>query len=212
MEQRGWRLSVKKTFDRVVAGVGLVAVSPVLVGAAVAVRATIGAPILFRQTRPGYKAQPFEFLKFRTMTTGAGTDAERTTRVGRFLRATSIDELPQLVNVLRGELSLIGPRPLLMEYLDRYTRQEMRRHDVLPGITGLAAISGRNNLAWDERLRLDVEYVDRWSLWLDAEILLKTAYKVAIREGASGDVVTPEFRPTTSIGTNTNGPRHGGSA
>lgn len=205
MEQRGWRLAVKKSFDRVVAATGLVVCAPILAGAAVAVRVSMGSPVLFRQTRPGHRAQPFEFLKFRTMRSGPGSDAERMTRVGRFLRSTSLDELPQLINVLRGELSLVGPRPLLMSYLDRYTPEEMRRHDVMPGITGLPAISGRNHLSWDDRFRLDLEYVDQWSLLLDAKILARTFVKVVLREGSSGEVVTPELRPHATNGTQTKG-------
>jgi lipopolysaccharide/colanic/teichoic acid biosynthesis glycosyltransferase len=122
-------------------------------------------------------------------------DSERMTRFGRFLRSTSLDELPQLINVVRGELCFIGPRPLLTEYLERYTPEEMRRHDVMPGMAGLPAIHGRNILSWEDRFRLDIEYVDNWSLLFDAEILLKTIYKAVIREGASGELLTPEFRP-----------------
>lgn len=201
MKQEGWRLLVKKAVDRTVAAIALVATSPILAGAAVAVRASMGSPVFFKQTRPGRYGEPLGFLKLRTMREASGPDgrplpdAERMTAVGRFLRNTSIDELPQLVNVLRGELSLVGPRPLLMSYLPRYTPDEMRRHDVMPGITGLAAVSGRNHLSWEDRFRLDLEYVDNWSLALDAKILALTAWKVLTREGASGDVVTTELRP-----------------
>jgi lipopolysaccharide/colanic/teichoic acid biosynthesis glycosyltransferase len=203
MEQRGWRLLVKKTFDRSVAAVGLVTLAPLLGVAAVAVRVSMGAPVLFRQTRPGHKTKRFELVKFRTMKEAYGPDgralpdAERMTRVGTLLRQTSIDELPQLLCVLRGDLSLVGPRPLLVEYLDRYTASEMRRHDVMPGITGLPAVSGRNALSWDDRFRLDGEYVDNWSLMLDAKILLKTAWKVLGRKGVSmeGHATSPELRP-----------------
>lgn len=187
---------MKKFFDRSVAAAGLVATSPILVGAAVAIRATSGSPVLFRQVRPGFREQPFELLKFRTMRPGPGGDAARMTAVGRFLRSTSVDELPQLINVLRGELSLVGPRPLLMEYLMRYTPDERRRHEVMPGITGLPAVSGRNTLSWEARFRLDNEYVDNWSLLLDAKILLKTVHKVIAREGTSGDTITTRLRPT----------------
>lgn len=203
MKQAGWRLVVKKSIDRAVAAAALVVTAPIMAGAAVAVRASMGSPVLFRQTRPGRYGEPLGFLKFRTMREANGPDgrplpdAERMTGVGRFLRNTSIDELPQLVNVLRGELSLVGPRPLLMSYLSRYTPDEMRRHDVMPGITGLAAISGRNHLSWEDRFRFDLEYVDNWSLALDAKILLLTAFKVLTREGASGDVVTTELRPAS---------------
>jgi lipopolysaccharide/colanic/teichoic acid biosynthesis glycosyltransferase len=205
MEQKGWRLAAKKTVDRTIAAAGLVALSPLLAVTAIGVKITMGSPVLFRQRRPGYKTKPFELLKFRTMRDARDRhgrslpDKERMTRFGQFLRSTSLDELPQLVNVIRGELSFIGPRPLLMEYLDRYTPEEMRRHDVMPGMAGLPAIYGRNNLSWEERFRLDVEYVDNWSLLFDATIFVKTVYKaVMLREGASGELLTPELRPPTT--------------
>lgn len=204
MEQKGWRLAVKKGIDRAIAAAGLVALSPVIAATAVGVRATMGSPVLFRQVRPGYKTKPFELLKFRTMRDAHDRngkplpDSERMTGFGRFLRSTSLDELPQLVNVLRGELAFIGPRPLLTEYLERYTPEEMRRHDVMPGMAGLPAIYGRNNLSWEERFRLDIEYVDNWSLLFDAKIFVKTVYKaIVLREGASGELLTPEFRSPT---------------
>lgn len=201
MDQKGWRLVVKKTFDRTIAAGALVALAPVLGATAIGVRLTMGSPVLFRQVRPGFRTRPFQVLKFRTMRDARDRhgrqlpDSERMTRFGRFLRSTSLDELPQLINVLRGELCFIGPRPLLTEYLQRYTPEEMRRHDVMPGIAGLPAIHGRNILSWEDRFRLDIQYVDNWSLLLDAEILLKTIYKTVIREGASGELLTPEFRP-----------------
>lgn len=205
MEQKGWRLSVKKAIDRTAAALGLVATAPLLAGAAVAVRVTMGAPVVFRQERPGLHARPFTIWKFRTMSDARDRDgnllpdAARLTRVGRFLRRTSIDELPQLWCVLRGDLSLVGPRPLLMRYLPRYTPHEMRRHEVLPGITGLAAVSGRNLISWEEKFRLDVEYVDTWSLGLDARILARTILKVLTAEGvgAAGQEIMPELRPET---------------
>jgi lipopolysaccharide/colanic/teichoic acid biosynthesis glycosyltransferase len=209
MEQKGWRLIVKKALDRSVAAVGLIACTPILSVTAVAVRATMGAPVFFRQRRPGHMGRPFEVVKFRTMRNAVNSDgtplpdSERLTGVGNFLRRTSIDELPQLWNVLVGDLSLVGPRPLLMEYLERYTPDEMRRHDVLPGITGLPAVSGRNTLSWDDRFRLDLQYVDQWSLLLDAKILALTAYRVLERKGVSSDghATSPELRPesTTSV-------------
>lgn len=201
MDQKGWRLVVKKTFDRTIAAGALVALAPVLGATAIGVRLTMGSPVLFRQVRPGFRTRPFQVLKFRTMRDARDRhgrqlpDSERMTRFGRFLRSTSLDELPQLINVLRGELCFIGPRPLLTEYLQRYTPEEMRRHDVMPGMAGLPAIHGRNILSWEDRFRLDIQYVDNWSLLLDAEILLKTIYKTVIREGASGELLTPEFRP-----------------
>ena len=195
MKQTGWRLRAKRLVDYTVAAGALVATAPLTALTAVAVLMSMGSPVLFRQERPGLHGKPFMFLKFRTMREGTGSDAERLTAVGAFLRKTSLDELPQLWNVLRGDMSIVGPRPLLMEYLDRYTPEERRRHDVLPGITGLTGVSGRNALSWEERFRLDLEYVDRWSLALDAKILLLTAYKVILREGASSVVNTPELRP-----------------
>ena len=165
------------------------------------VRVTMGAPILFRQRRPGRDAVPFVLLKFRTMRdSGPGgarvaDDPARVTRVGRFLRSTSLDELPEFLNVLRGEMSLVGPRPLLMQYLARYTPQQARRHEVKPGITGWAQINGRNALTWDEKFSLDVWYVDNLSFFLDLKILARTAWKVVSRDGISapGEATMPEF-------------------
>jgi lipopolysaccharide/colanic/teichoic acid biosynthesis glycosyltransferase len=166
------------------------------------VRIFLGIPILFRQQRPGYKGRPFTTYKFRTMTNRCGPDgrllpdAERLTPFGRFLRSTSLDDLPQLLNVLRGEMSLVGPRPLLMQYLNRYTPEQMRRHDVLPGITGWAQIHGRNVLDWDEKFRLDLWYVDHRTFWLDIKILFLTPWKVLKREGISqpGQATAEEFK------------------
>lgn len=191
----------KRLFDLAAAGLGLLVLSPLLLALAILVRARHGAPVLFRQERPGYKGIPFHVHKFRTMN-GAraadGTllpDAERLTSLGRFLRATSLDELPELVNVLRGEMSLVGPRPLLMQYLERYSPEQMRRHDALPGITGWAQVNGRNALTWEDKFRLDVWYVDHWSFWLDIKILLLTLWKVLTREGISqpGHATAEEF-------------------
>lgn len=199
--QSGFPLLVKVAFDRVAAAVGLVLLSPVLAAAAVAVRATLGSPVLFAQYRPGRGGRPFRALKLRTMRDATGPDgaplpdAERLTRLGRFLRSTSVDELPQLWNVLRGELSLVGPRPLLMRYLPRYSAEQARRHEVLPGITGWAQVNGRNAISWEERFRLDVWYVDHWTLALDLRILLITVARVFRREGISrdGHATMPEF-------------------
>ncbi|AKV01161.1 Lipid carrier : UDP-N-acetylgalactosaminyltransferase [Labilithrix luteola] len=204
MRQRGFRLVLKKLVDRTVGIAGLAASAPLIGAVAVAVRASMGSPVVFRQVRPGLHGKPFTIMKFRTMSNGRDRegnllpDTERLTRVGRFLRATSLDELPQLWNVAKGELSLVGPRPLLMEYLPLYSSQQARRHDVLPGITGLAQIRGRNALGWDEKFRYDVEYVDNWSLGLDAKILFETARKVLARDGisAEGHVTMPKFRGT----------------
>jgi lipopolysaccharide/colanic/teichoic acid biosynthesis glycosyltransferase len=183
-------------------GVGLILLAPVFLGVAAAVRLSLGSPVLFRQTRPGLGGKPFEMLKFRTMRDAHDArgnplpDAERLTPLGRFLRATSLDELPELVNVLRGEMSLVGPRPLLMEYLPLYTPEQARRHEVRPGITGWAQVNGRNALSWEEKFRLDVWYVDHRSFWLDLRILARTVAKVFAREGISqeGQATMERFR------------------
>lgn len=201
MRQRGWRLVAKRAVDVAASTVGLAAAAPALGVAAVAVRATMGAPVLFRQERPGRDGKPFRVLKFRTMTDARGPDgrplpdAQRLTSVGRFLRQTSVDELPQLWNVLVGDMSLVGPRPLLMRYLDRYSPEQARRHDVLPGITGWAQVNGRNALSWDRKFAHDVWYVDHWNLALDARILLRTVAGVLRRDGisADGEATMPEF-------------------
>jgi lipopolysaccharide/colanic/teichoic acid biosynthesis glycosyltransferase len=165
------------------------------------VRYKLGSPVLFRQVRPGLHGRPFMMVKFRTMTDERGTDgemlpdAQRLTPFGRFLRATSLDELPELWNVLRGEMSLVGPRPLLMEYLPLYSPEQARRHEVRPGITGWAQVNGRNALSWEERFKLDIWYVDHRSLWLDLRILWLTVRKVIVREGisAQGEATMPRF-------------------
>jgi lipopolysaccharide/colanic/teichoic acid biosynthesis glycosyltransferase len=192
---------VKRAIDVAVSGATLLITGPAIVGAAAAVRATLGAPVFFCQQRPGLHGKPFTIWKFRTMTDARGPDGkllpddQRLTRVGRFLRSSSLDELPQLLNVLKGEMSLVGPRPLLMQYLDRYDARQARRHDVPPGVTGLAQVRGRNALSWEEKFELDVEYVDRWSLWLDLRILAETALRLVDRRGISqaGHVTMPEF-------------------
>jgi sugar transferase EpsL len=179
------RYRLKRPLDVAVAAAGLVVMAVPMALIAAGILVTMGRPVLFAQTRPGLHGQPFTIYKFRTMRHGAGTDAERLTRLGRFLRATSLDELPELNNVLRGDMSLVGPRPLLMDYLDRYTPTQARRHEVRPGITGLAQVAGRNALDWPTRLALDVEYVDRQSLRLDLAILARTVVQVVRREGIS---------------------------
>ncbi|HXG09746.1 MAG TPA: sugar transferase [Gemmataceae bacterium] len=192
---------VKRVLDVTVALVALAALAPVLALIALAVRWRLGAPVLFRQQRPGLHGRPFTLLKFRTMTDARDAqgnllpDAERLTRFGRFLRALSLDELPELINVLRGDMSLVGPRPLLMEYLDRYTPEQARRHAVRPGITGWAQVNGRNRLSWEEKFALDVWYVDHWSLGLDLKILALTLIKSITGEGVSspGHATMPEF-------------------
>ncbi len=201
MKQAGWRRWVKQAVDRSAAAVGLVVAAPVMAAVAVAVRVSMGSPVLFTQERPGLGGRVFRVVKFRTMRDARGPSGEplpdeaRLTPVGEFLRSTSLDELPQLFNVLRGELSLVGPRPLLVRYLPRYSPTQARRHEVLPGITGWAQVNGRNALAWDDKLALDVWYVDHWSLWLDAKILGLTVWKVLRRDGISnaGAATMPEF-------------------
>ncbi len=198
---RDHQRKVKRAIDLVVSAAGLLSASPALLGAAALVRATLGAPVFFRQQRPGRHGQPFFIYKFRTMTDERDAeghllpDAQRLTRIGKFLRASSLDELPQLWNVLKGEMSLVGPRPLLMQYLDRYSARQAKRHDVPPGITGLAQVRGRNSLSWEEKFELDVEYVENWSLVLDLQILAETALRVVDRRGISqgGHATMPEF-------------------
>jgi lipopolysaccharide/colanic/teichoic acid biosynthesis glycosyltransferase len=187
---RALYLPVKRATDVLVAAVGLVISAPVMAAVAVAVRRDVGSPVLFRQVRPGRHGEPFELVKFRTMRTidetdGVANDAERLTPFGRWLRSTSLDELPTLWNVLRGDMSLVGPRPLLMEYLDRYTPTQARRHEVRPGVTGLAQVRGRNLLSWDEKFAADVEYVQRVGPVLDVRILLATLATVVRRQGIS---------------------------
>jgi lipopolysaccharide/colanic/teichoic acid biosynthesis glycosyltransferase len=204
VRQEGWRLFVKRAFDRTVGAVALVAASPIIGTTALAVRLSMGSPVLFRQQRGGFRGKTFDILKFRTMrddTDETGRplpDAERLTAVGRFLRSTSLDELPQLVNVLRGEVSLVGPRPFVARYLPRYTAEQARRHDVLPGITGWAQVNGRNALSWEDKFRLDVWYVDHWSLVLDLRILLMTVGSVLRGTGVSSatHATMEEFRGT----------------
>ena len=179
---------LKRALDIAVSGLGLVVTAPVQAVTAVVVLAAHVRPVLFRQERPGKDARVFELVKFRTMRHPDAThvtDADRLTRVGRFLRATSLDELPTLWNVLRGDMSLVGPRPLRVEYLERYSPEQARRHEVRPGITGLAQVSGRNAVSWDERLTLDVDYVNNHTLLFDLQILVRTLTTVLRREGVS---------------------------
>jgi lipopolysaccharide/colanic/teichoic acid biosynthesis glycosyltransferase len=193
---------IKRGFDVGVSAAGLFATAPVTVPVAAAIAWTMGRPVLFEQVRPGGGGKPFPMLKFRTMREPRPdqdrlmSDADRITRLGAFLRATSIDELPTLINVLRGDMSLVGPRPLLMRYLDRYSAEQARRHNVKPGITGWAQVNGRNAISWDEKFRLDVWYVDNQSLLLDVKILAMTFAKVLARDGitADGHVTMPEFK------------------
>jgi lipopolysaccharide/colanic/teichoic acid biosynthesis glycosyltransferase len=192
----------KRIFDLCLAGLAILLLWPLMLLAALGVLLSIGRPVLFTQVRPGLHARPFRILKFRTMTSGQsddGTplpDGERLTRFGRFLRATSLDELPELFNVLRGDMSLVGPRPLLMEYLPLYSEEQARRHEVPPGITGWAQVRGRNALGWEEKFQLDVWYVDNHSIWLDLKILWMTFVMVLKREGIShpGESTMPKFK------------------
>ena len=194
-------LKVKRTVDLIVSFALLTAFSPLLFAVGILLFLTMGRPILFRQRRAGRYGRPFIVYKFRTMTDERDTqgqpvaDRERVTRVGRLLRLLSIDELPQLWNVLRGDMSLVGPRPLLMQYLERYSAEEMRRHQVKPGMTGWAQVNGRNATSWQERFALDVWYVENWSLALDARILVRTLWTVLTGEGVAhgGHVSMPEF-------------------
>jgi lipopolysaccharide/colanic/teichoic acid biosynthesis glycosyltransferase len=191
----------KRLFDLLLTGLGLLIIWPALLVLAVLVRIRHGAPVLFRQQRPGYRGRPFYIYKFRTMTDArdaAGDllpDAQRLTPLGRFLRSTSMDEFPELFNVLRGEMSLVGPRPLLMQYLGRYSPEQTRRHELLPGLTGWAQINGRNAISWEDKFKLDVWYVDHRSFWLDIKILLLTIWKAFKREGISqpGHATMEEF-------------------
>jgi len=192
---------IKRVMDRSLAGIGLVFLSPLMLALASLIRLRMGSPVLFRQIRIGHRDRPFTFLKFRTMIDTRDPrgnllpDERRLTALGRFLRASSLDELPQMWNVLKGEMSLVGPRPLLPEYLPRYTAHQRRRHETKPGVTGWAQINGRNELTWERKFDLDVWYVDHWSLSLDIKILWRTFLKVVRREGISqgGHATMPEF-------------------
>jgi lipopolysaccharide/colanic/teichoic acid biosynthesis glycosyltransferase len=197
---------VKRIFDRFLAALTLLLLSLPLLFLIWQVRRKLGSPVLFRQTRAGLHGQPFEMVKFRTMTDERGPDgallpdAQRITPLGRFLRASSLDELPELWNVLKGEMSLVGPRPLLMEYLPLYSPEQARRHEVRPGITGWAQINGRNTISWADKFALDVWYVDHRSLWLDVRILWLTVRKVLVRDGisAAGEATMPKFTGSKS--------------
>ena len=199
-----WDQAAKRGLDVVASALGLLVLLPLLAWIVWSARRHLGTPALFRQNRPGLGGHPFRLVKFRTMTNAVDADgnllpdAERLTPFGRWLRSTSLDELPELWNVLRGDMSLVGPRPLLMQYLDRYTPEQARRHEVRPGITGWAQVRGRNAISWDEKLALDVWYVDNRSFWLDLRILVETVVKVLRREGisATGEATMPEFKGT----------------
>lgn len=179
----------KRTFDLAASTVALVLLSPLLVGLMLIIRWRMGSPVIFRQERPGWRGKPFTIIKFRTMTDATDArgnilpESERVTRLGHFLRSRSLDELPELWNVLRGDMSLVGPRPLRTVYLERYSTYHARRHEVRPGITGWAQVNGRNRVEWDDRLDMDVWYVDHRSFWLDVKILGRTVVPVLRREG-----------------------------
>ena len=202
MAEGGYRGWGKRALDLAVTVPLLVLISPLLALLALAVRLAAGSPVLFRQVRPGLRGRPFTLYKYRTMTDardaegGLLPDARRLAPFGRFLRSASLDELPELFNVLHGEMSLVGPRPLLTKYLSRYTPEEMRRHELPPGITGWAQVQGRNRLTWEEKFALDVWYVDHASLWLDLKVLALTLPLILKREGISqpGQATAEEFQ------------------
>jgi len=204
----------KRLFDLTAASAALVLLAPLFLIVAAAVRVAIGSPVLFRQVRPGLGGRPFELVKFRTMTDARRDgrligDAERMTRFGRFLRSTSLDEIPELWNVVRGDMSLVGPRPLLMHYLDHYTPEQARRHDVRPGITGWTQVKGRNALGWPDKFALDVWYVDNRSFRLDLKILVMSLGQVLGRQGitAEGAATAPYFAEPSAAARDENPPR-----
>lgn len=195
---------MKRIFDLLLSTLAMIWLALPMFILALIIRQRLGSPVFFLQERPGLSCQPFDMMKFRTMTDECGSDrqllpdAERLTPFGRFLRASSLDELPELWNVLKGDMSLVGPRPLLMEYLPLYTPEQARRHEVRPGITGWAQVNGRNAISWDEKFALDVWYVDNRTFWLDIKILWMTVKKVLVRDGisASGEATMPKFQGT----------------
>lgn len=188
-----WQLVTKRLFDCLLSALGLLLFFPLLMLLALLVRIQLGSPILFTQMRSGLDGQPFRIMKFRTMNDAKDpqgnflSDADRLSIFGRFLRRTSLDELPEFINVLQGDMSLVGPRPLLMEYLSRYSPEQARRHEVRPGITGWAQINGRNAISWEDKFILDVWYVDNWSLLLDVRILLMTLWKIVLQENVNDE-------------------------
>jgi len=192
---------LKRLFDVVAASIGLLLLSPVIAIVAWLIRRRLGSPVLFRQVRPGMNGKPFEMVKFRTMRDAVDAqgnvlpDAQRMTPFGSFLRASSLDELPELWNVIKGDMSLVGPRPLLMDYLPLYNAEQMRRHDVRPGVTGWAQINGRNALSWEDKFKLDTWYVDNRTFWLDLKIIFLTVRKVVVRDGisAQGEATMSRF-------------------
>ena len=197
---------IKWLIDRLMAAIAFILLSPLILLVAIAVAINMGRPVIFSQDRPGKNSRIFKFYKFRTMTDARDhngqllPDCDRITKFGEWLRQTSLDELPQLWNVFKGDMSFIGPRTLIVLYLKRYSRQQARRHEVLPGITGLAQINGRNAISWDEKFKLDVSYIDNWSLWLDLKILLLTIVKVITKDGINqeGYATSEEFKGSIS--------------
>lgn len=198
---KSFKLSIKRIFDFVAAVILLIVLSPIIGICAVLVRINLGSPIFFKQKRVGKNNEIFEIIKFRTMRdlyddNGKQLDdSQRLTKFGEIIRSLSIDEIPELINIIKGEMSFVGPRPLLIEYLPIYTEEQLRRHDIIPGLTGLAQVNGRNNLTWNEKFKLDVFYVDNWSILLDIKILLKTIVTVFKREGISqqGQATVEDF-------------------
>jgi lipopolysaccharide/colanic/teichoic acid biosynthesis glycosyltransferase len=194
----------KRVLDLLLTTFGILVLAPLMLLTALLVRVKLGSPVIFRQQRPGQHGKPFTILKFRTMTDARDSDGNllpdgmRLTPFGRFLRSTSLDELPELFNVLKGDMSLVGPRPLMMHYLELYTPEQMRRHEVKPGITGWAQINGRNELTWKKKFDLDIWYVENYSLWLDIKTIIQTFLRVVRREGISqpGQATMPEFQGT----------------
>ena len=202
-------IKLKRLLDIIIASIALILLSPLYAFVSYKVKKNLGSPVLFRQVRPGLHGKPFEMIKFRTMkdaTDKAGNalpDSERLTEFGKKLRASSLDELPELWNVLKGDMSLVGPRPLLMEYLPLYNAEQAKRHNVRPGVTGYAQVNGRNSLSWEDKFKLDTWYVEHQSLWLDMKILLKTVKKVIIKDGisAEGEATMTKFTGTKFTGT-----------
>lgn len=198
---------LKEIADRLVAGILLLFLLPVFLSVVIAIRLALGGPVLFTQPRPGKDGKIFRFYKFRSMTNACDSagkplpDAQRLTPFGLFLRSTSLDELPQLINILKGEMSFVGPRPLLVRYLDRYTPEQRRRHEVKPGITGFAQVNGRNAISWEDKFKLDVWYIDHWTLGLDLKILFLTAWKVVQQDGINqeGHTTSEEFMGSTQL-------------
>ncbi len=206
MKKKLFRI-IKRIFDLTASALGLILLSPLLLILAILVRFNLGSPVFFRQERPGLNEKIFRLYKFRSMKDASDSsgrplpDEERLTKFGKLLRASSLDELPELFNVLKGEMSLVGPRPLLVKYLDLYNAEQHRRHEVLPGITGWAQVNGRNTISWEEKFRLDVWYVDHWDPLLDLKILFMTVKKVFVREGISAEnnVTIEEFKGNSGI-------------